>query len=218
MTDDLTINDFQSRDPLSFLKNPTDRKHVLGWVKTVQTHMRENQRIPYFVTVTYKEAKDYPLTPAVASHSVGRFYRNLSRWLFDTRHIERQRYRPFEPILFAFIDVPGSKPKHYQLHATPTRESTFHHHCILLAHDSHVMKLDALETSPEARAAVLEKLSHACNVRTLDVQRTRVSDTDLIRTTDYCTYHSRKRTDEHALQVYPIARSERKNKKKEQFQ
>ena len=127
--------------------------------------------------------------------------------LCKTRHLELERFRKIEPILFAFLDVPGSKPKHYNSKVVPQQESTFHHHCILIADDQYVDQLDAL-TVPAAADSCARKLSEHCNVRTLNVQRVEQSEHALIRVTDYCTYHSRKRTDEYAYQVFPISKSE----------
>ncbi len=194
-------------DPRSFLQTQFDRDYVLGLVKTFSDHAREKNRKIFFVSITYKESKDYPITAAAAHNNLKRFHLHFARKLCNTRHLEYERYRKMEPILFAFIDVPGSKPKHYELKSVPQHESTFHHHCILIADEQYVDQLDAL-TNPDAATACAKELSAFCNIRTLNVQRVVDTEDHRIRVTDYCTYHARKRNDDYAYQIFPIHESE----------
>lgn len=196
-------------DPTSFFQTQTDRDVVLAWTKTIRDHAREKKRKIFFITITYKEPNDHPVTAAAASNHLKRFHLHFARKLCNTRHLEYDRFRKIEPILLAFIDVPGSKPKHYNSHTVPQQDSTFHHHCILIADDSYVDQLDALTDDAAANACARE-LSEHCNIRTLNVQHVSETQDDLIRVVDYCTYHARKRSDEHAFQVFPISKSEHK--------
>lgn len=211
MLDVMTLPDPAAtpRDPRSFLQTPTDRDYVLGLVKTFNDHARDKNRTIYFVSITYKESNDYPVTAAAAHNHLKRFHLHFARKLCKTRHLELERFRKIEPILFAFIDVPGSKPKHYNSKTVPQQDSTFHHHCILIADQQYVDQLNAL-TVPAIADVCARELSEHCNIRTLNVQRVEHTEDALIRTTDYCTYHARKRNDDYAYQVFPISQSEHK--------
>jgi hypothetical protein len=157
---------------------------------------RRENRTPYFVTVTYTDSVDHPLTAASANTQLKEFHQCLLNHLCS--NIQRPCFRKIEPIVFAFLDVP-SKAR------LATRLSTFHHHCIVLVSEQHVERFDALTDDHAAEALVFQSRLR-CRIRTLNVQRIGSSDDDLERSVSYATkYYRRDVSDLNRLRLYPAS-------------
>lgn len=175
---------------------------------------RDDGVIPYFVTTTYNERKDNPLTSTRANKLFKFAHNRLLRYLARSNNIGRSWFREIEPEVHAFLDVPGSKPKHYKSASLPRHESTFHHHCIFLCNERYAPLMDAL---CEKRCAddFAEKIRAHCQLRTINVQRMLPSPADMEKVTSYCTHYASRffGKDEWDImyQVYPKSGFEFKN-------
>lgn len=179
------------------------------YVQSLTDHFEQDRsagRKLYFVTVTYLESKSHPLTPERASRNLAVVYSRFRRHL--CRHSGRTWFRKIEPKLFAYLDRPFSKPKHYDFEGAPKHESTYHHHCIMAVDPRHIARIDAL-TDKTTAAVFASKLKDCAKLRTIDVQEIGSTRGDIERVVDYSSYWARQRLDQtHVLEVYPKAVSE----------
>src|SRR5581483_10558131 len=68
-------------------------------------------RTLYFLGTTYTQPRGRELTVALANEALERTWRKLLQHLAGNRRFERPWFRKIEPIMMAFVDIPGSKPK-----------------------------------------------------------------------------------------------------------
>lgn len=106
----------------------------------------------YMITLTFPEGRDYILKPSSAEQKVKRFYETvLLRLLVDRRRFHLPSKKSLQPTMFAFLDVPGSKPKSAKIekshHSSP---NTVHYHCILAAKPEIALKLDPFCNVPNS--------------------------------------------------------------------
>lgn len=172
---------------------------VDAWTDYFQKLRNEGKAL-YFVSFTYIEANAVPLTPAMATKNLRQVDRELRKYLY--RKTGRSSFKKIQPSLFCFLDVPGSKPKHYLHGGAPKHESTYHHHCIVVVDERHIPKLDALTDEMFAEVFV-EKTKSRTYLRTIHVRRIDPTREDIRTVVDYSSYWSRKRPydDPDAFQV-----------------
>ncbi len=183
-----------------------DDRVVIDLAKRFRRHVREEKRKLYFVSTTYLDPKAFPLTPVKATEHFKRFHKSLLQHLAQTKQYQRSWFQEIEPIVYAFLDKTGSKSKHYK--TAPTRESTFHHHAMVIAHETHVSMLDALEDKTFAGVFVAKNQKFT-GLRTLDVQAVGSGGDDVLRVTRYITEYARKHmSEETSYLVFPQSKDE----------
>lgn len=171
---------------------------------------RVEGKVLYFVSFTFLQNSQYPLTPAKASNYLGTAYWKLCEYLCGNRNFCRSWFIPLQPDFYAFLDVPGSKPKHYMPGCLPSKTSSYHYHGVLLADSRHEAKLDALGSCSKHRPTFGKvQLAHA-KVKSYDFQKIGQSHTDIEKVAEYCTSWAANRlTDQNMYEVFPPSRCER---------
>ncbi len=143
----------------------------------------------YYVSTTYLEPKAIPLTAPSANRFLEKFHKCVLELLAGSRKYQRPWFRKIEPEFHAFLDVPGSKPKHYKHPSLPKHESTFHHHGIMLCHQRHVPLMDDL--CKKTNADLFSKqIRGICQLKTLNVQRIKPTPEDMKQVVKYATWHA----------------------------
>lgn len=157
------------------------------------------QKTAYVVTITYADSVDFPLSPASANQHLKQVHRSLLSHL--SHRYNRPYFREIEPIVFAFLDVPSSRIKNEKANSAATRLSTYHHHCIVIVDESHVLKFDELLDDATV-ADFVHDCRQRCRIRTIYVERIRDYE-HLAQNVSYATSHYRKNPDDiDRLQLY----------------
>jgi hypothetical protein len=162
------------------------------------TTLRQKQFALYFLTLTYKQAADIPLTLPSVSKTFDRAYIELLRRYIHPSNFARPKYRPLQPIVFAFPDYSKTKFKH----ATWTSSGIvgLHHHAIAAACPEVAMRLD-----PACFANSLTSLSSF--ILTSDLRRIGATHNDIKAVVDYATSYAFKKlpkaNEDYRLLVYP---------------
>lgn len=168
-------------------------------------------QIPFFVTTTYVERKEMPLTALSANRHLKATHTRLLQHLAGTHNISRPWFRQIEPEVHAFMDIPGSKPKHYRMSSIPKHESTFHHHSIFLCNEHYAPLMDALSDKGQARSFAESNREH-CQLRSIHVTRIAETTLDMNRVVSYCTHYAGKFLERNEwdwmYQIYPKSNSE----------
>jgi len=166
------------------------------------------QKTAYYVTITYADSVDFPLSPASANKHLKHVHRSLLSHL--THHYNKPSFREIEPLMYAFLDVPNSKIKSTKSSAAATRLSTYHHECIVIVDEAHVPRFDLLLNADDADDFVHDcKLR--CRIRSIKVQRIELSADHMTRVASYASKHYRNNIDDiDRLQLYPSEKAKTK--------
>lgn len=215
-TDVLNSSVPRSSETSNPFRTEAEDRFVKSLAKSIRTRAQETNRAIYFVTTTYIESKDFPLTADVATNNFKRFHHRLLQHLARTHRINRPWFKEQEPFIYAFLDRPGSKSKHYKLNSVSKHESTFHHHSIVIANERHIPILDALidkkrdddSTDRQAAEMFAQENRFPCRLRSIHVRRL-LSDEQLERTVSYASAYAQKHQDDiNSLLLFPKSQSE----------
>jgi hypothetical protein len=111
-----------------------------AWMRS----LRASGHALYAITVTYCDNASTPFTVGSANRRGHRFYNYLLTRLFDRRHYNAPEYRPLQPLMVLFLDVPGSKRKNPKPQSSKSNTAPFHHHGFVAARPSLTASIDAL--------------------------------------------------------------------------
>jgi hypothetical protein len=178
----------------------------------------ESKRL-YFLTVTYTLKKDEEVkedqqrTPRSINWSFERVHRRLLRNLAGSRNYHRGWFRSVEPTIYVFVDAPNSKQKNTKmpLHVG-NRDSTLHHHVIIVADAVHEDDLDYLVASKDPVAFLFGKREKSFGIREMKFQRVEPGAANVADVVNYASswaieHYNSKLWDDY-FAVYPSARSE----------
>lgn len=179
----------------------------------------ENKRL-YFLTVTYTLKKDeerkeaQQRTPRSIHWSFERVHRRLLRTLAGSRNYHRGWFRSVEPTFYVFVDAPNSKQKNTKkpLHVG-NRDSTLHHHVIIVADAVHEDNLDYLVASKDPVAVLFGTREHSSfGIREMKFERIEQGAAHAAAVVHYASgwaieHYNSKLWDDY-FAVYPSARSE----------
>lgn len=152
----------------------------------------------YFLTLTYKEATDTPLTLAMISRGFDDIYGGMLRCYVHHLNFARPKYQPLQPIIFAFPDRAQSK---FKLAASTSRGIVgLHHHAIVAARPEVAAHFE--------RACLMKQLPNwSRHILTSDIQRIESTDEDVRRVIDYATAYAFKKLpkedEDDRMLVYP---------------
>lgn len=177
----------------------------------------ENKRL-YFLTVTYTFKRGEERTAKSINRSLERVHRLLLEHLAGSRNYHRQWFRSIEPFLYVFVDAPNSKQKSTKkpIHIG-SRDSTLHHHVIIVADAIHEGEFDYLVTSKEPVAALFGIGKDTFGVREMKFQRVDPGAAHVAKVMNYASswaakHYSSDLWDDYFL-VLPRAQSERRSRK-----
>jgi hypothetical protein len=180
------VSPLSSRELVSL---PTSDRFVRELAQSLDRKRLERGKLLYFVTVTYSESKEFPITLSAANRFLRCFHLKLLEYLAGSSRFHRPWFRAIEPELHAFVDVPGSKPlRTLRKLSVPTRASTFHHHIVAVVDERHRAKFDELVKDP----TVLSACVRDCRIRTVHVLPIDPTLRDVTRVVDYSSRHARK--------------------------
>lgn len=152
----------------------------------------------YFLTLTYKEATDNPLTLASISDAFTGIYVELLRRYVHRLNFARHKYRPLQPIVFAFPDRSQSK---FKLAPNTSQGIVgFHHHAIVAARPEVAARFDPL--------CLTDSLTCLSSfILTSDLQRIGTTQDDVHKVVDYSASYAFKKLpkadEDHRLLVCP---------------
>jgi hypothetical protein len=129
-------------------------KVVIGLAAKIEEDRATRGKAIYALTVTYKQSRNYALTPDQAYYYLRRFHRRLLVLLANSNNISRKWFRRIQPTIHSFVDMPHSKRKASKVLPKSLDTSSLHHHTIVVADQSHVGKLNALQDEETAKAFV----------------------------------------------------------------
>jgi hypothetical protein len=185
---------------------PAGERFVRELAQSLDRKRLERGKLLYYVTVTYTESKEFPITLNAANRFLRCFHLRLLEYLAGSSRFHRPWFRAIEPELHAFIDVPGSKPlRTFRKLTVPTRESTFHHHIVAVVDERHRVKFDELVNDP----TVLSASVRDCRIRTVHVLPIDPTLRDVTRVVDYSSRHARKFLDKSQRNDEPARKSQR---------
>lgn len=171
---------------------------------------RASGKMLYFMTLTYNDHKDFPLTAEKACRYFKEFRKHLLHKMFGSKY-NSPKYREIEPRVFAFLDTSFSKRKTRKLAKAPKHESRFHHHCVFVVNSACSNNIDFL-LDRISRAAFRESLTSKLQIRSIDFQKIKPTKDDTRAVVDYCSETARLSPhDETMLQIFPISKSEFRN-------
>lgn len=189
-------------------KTSFERRYVDQLTQRFEDALKDRTKELYFVTFTYKESNEFPLTAAKATYHLNRIHKRLLVYLCESHRYNGSSFRNVEPEIFAFLDVNGSKSKDYKLSNVPKHASRFHHHCIIVVNKAHSKKFEAL-TKIRLNRQFVNVHCKKTQLRTLDVQKIAETREDIYKVADYCSAYARKHAnDNDALQAFPPSASE----------
>jgi len=185
-----------------------DEKLLEDFTRRFENLIFKENKTLYLMTTTYLNPASFPLTPERVNLYLKKTYHQLLQYLHGNPRYSQESFTEIEPQMYAFLDLPGSKGKDYKKNAR-SRESSYHHHSILVADQKHVGKLNAL-TDEATSIAFASKWRNYSNLKTMNVKKINPTKADIYRTTSYASSWARKRPfDENAMQIFPQSRSER---------
>lgn len=152
----------------------------------------------YFLTLTYKESTDHPLTLATISRGVDDIYVGMLCRYVHRLNFARPKYHPLQPIMLVFPDRSQSK---FKLAARTSHDIVgLHHHAIVAARPEVAARLD-LSCVPNS----LTCLSR--HILTSDIRRIDSTEGDVRRVVDYATSYAFKKLpkadEDNRMLVYP---------------
>lgn len=185
----MTIFEASELSKLEAVKLPIAKRFVHDLAAAIHEKRLEGKAL-YSLSVTYTESKEFPITQDAANRYFQSFHHQLLQHLAGTRHIERNRFRAIDPEIHAFVDIPASKPK--SAGTIPTRLSTFHHHAVLIADQSHRAKLDELMNQTGSSQLFANTVGQLCRVRSFHIVPIGPDFRDITRVVDYASSHARR--------------------------
>jgi hypothetical protein len=188
----------------AMMEPDTAKLYIDPYISELALHLKQTARERgghlYMLTTTYLDPLKFPLTKTRATLQFGKFHLFLLNYLAGHGHINRPWFRKIEPIIYAYLEPPGSKRKANPTY-TPIKTSTYHHHCIVLAVSEHKSLFDDLTNETIAKQFTHDARKY-CTLRTLHVQPILDTMGDLLKVIDYCSDYARRYPeDEHLLLV-----------------
>lgn len=173
---------------------------------------KESKRI-YLLTVTYSFKKGEERTARSINWHFERAHRRLLHYLAGTRNYHREWFRSVEPMFYGFVEPPSSKMKSTKkpLHVG-NRDSTLHHHVIVVADAVHEDEMDYLVASKDPVATLFGERKKSFAVRTIEIERVEPGFAHVLRVVDYASewalqHFNSQQWDDYFL-VFPKTRSE----------
>jgi hypothetical protein len=131
----------RSDESLQMYCKPKLRVGLGDWLKAFLS----DGKLLFSLDVTYNVTKDGERTAGSINQNLKRLHRRILRYLAGSRNYHRSWFRDIEPKFLCFVDAPGSKRKKQKTKLSPTsRDSTLHHHIIIIADNQHKEKFNAL--------------------------------------------------------------------------
>lgn len=165
----------------------------------------------FSATTTYTDSPRFILTPTMAAVNLQRFYVSLLQTTVHPHNFYRPKYRPLQPVMYAFVDIPGSKRKRVLSPVLLPKFASddFHHHFILIVKPEIADKFDDL-CSHEYLRDQLRRLDPEAHIKTFHIRRIEPGPESVGKIVDYNSYYARnhRRNIDDADIILPISSSE----------
>lgn len=150
---------------------------------------QESGRFLFFLTVTYKPFQNKVYSPQDVDQFFTRFYmHHFLPELLQTKHYNRSKFRPFQPITFSFIDE--HKPVATKSISNPNLlelSSRLHHHAVLAVHPDTLEQIQTLVGENTMRTGFSSKVM-TTDLKPCDAGAVGYSSKMLHRYPDFLTF------------------------------